>query len=69
MKFEYDQEVDAAYIYLDQQIKGGDVKKTITLNDNIIIDFDKNDKMIGLEILSGGKVLAKKVLFQAKTVS
>ncbi|MCS4537377.1 MAG: DUF2283 domain-containing protein [Thaumarchaeota archaeon] len=68
MKFEYDQEVDAAYIYLDRQIKEGEVKKTIALNDNIIIDFDKNDKLIGLEILSASKVLAKKVLVQAKSL-
>lgn len=68
MKFEYDQEVDAAYIYLDRQIKEGEVKKTIALNDNIIIDFDKNDKLIGLEILSASKVFAKKVLVQAKSL-
>ena len=66
MKFEYDEEVDAAYIYLKYPIKHGEAKKTITLNDNIVVDFDQNDKLIGVEILNASKVLAEKVLVQAK---
>ena len=27
MKFEYDKEVDAAYVYIEHPIKGGEVKK------------------------------------------
>ena len=42
--FEYDKEVDAAYIYLQYPIKEGEAKKTISLNENIILDFDKNKK-------------------------
>ena len=68
MKFEYDKEVDAAYIYLEYPIKKGEAKKTIALNDNIIIDFDKNNKLIGVEVLNASKVLAKKTLVQAKAV-
>lgn len=66
MKFEYDKEVDAAYIYLKCPPKQGEAKRTITLNDNIIVDFDQNDKLIGVEILNASKVLAGKVLVQAK---
>lgn len=66
MRFEYDKEVDAAYIYLKYPIKKGEAKRTIVLNDNIIVDFDKNDKLIGVEILNASKVLAKKVLLEAK---
>lgn len=67
MRFEYDKEVDAAYIYLKYPVKEGEAKKTIVLNDNIIMDFDKNNKLIGVEILNASKVLAKKALAKAMT--
>lgn len=66
MKFEYDNEVDAAYIYLDFPIKDKQVKNTIELNDNIILDFDSNGKLLGVEILDASKVLKKEVLLKVK---
>lgn len=68
MKFEYDKQVDAAYIYLQYPIKHGEAKKTIALNDNIIMDFNKNNKLIGVEVLNASKVLTRKVLVHAKAV-
>ena len=68
MKFEYDKDVDAAYIYLEDSIAEGEVDKTIELNDNIILDFDKNDKLVGVEILSASKVLNKKSLLEAQSI-
>jgi len=64
MKISYDKEVDAAYIYLKHSIEKGEAKKTIELNNNIILDFDKNKKLIGIEVLSASKILGKKVLEQ-----
>ncbi|MFH1978108.1 MAG: DUF2283 domain-containing protein [Candidatus Aenigmatarchaeota archaeon] len=60
MKMTYDKEVDAAYIYLKDTIKKGEVKSTQTMNENIILDFDKDKKLIGIEILSASKVIPKK---------
>ncbi len=68
MKFEYDKDADAAYIYLEHPIKDGEVKSTIELNDNIILDFDANGKLLGVEILDASKVLKKEVLLKAKSV-
>ena len=65
MKFEYDKDVDAAYIYLEHPIKDGQVKKTIELNDNIILDFDEDEKLLGVEILDASKVIKKKALAEA----
>ena len=62
MKLEYDKDVDAAYIYIEYPAKNGKAKKTIELNENIILDFDEDDKLIGVEVLSASKVLSKKVL-------
>ena len=56
MKLEYDKEVDAAYIYLQYPIKEGEAKKTIELNENIILDFDDKGKLIGVEILEAQAV-------------
>ena len=66
MKFEYDKEVDAAYVYIEHPIKEGEVKKTIELNENIILDFDKKGKLLGMEILNASKIMNKKVLIEAQ---
>lgn len=65
MKFEYDRDVDAAYIYLEYPIDDNNIKETIELNDNIKLDFDKNGKLVGVEILDASKVLNEKVLLKA----
>ena len=51
MKIEYDKEVDAAYIYIKDFIKDGEAKKTIELDESIILDFDENNKLLGIEII------------------
>lgn len=66
MNFEYDKEVDAAYIYIKHPIKEGEAKKTIELNENIIIDFDSKGKLLGVEILNASKLLNKKALLKAQ---
>ena len=62
MKVTYDKEADAAYIYLKEKIEKGEVKSTISMNDNIILDFDTNKKLIGIEILSVSTVVPKKAV-------
>jgi len=66
MKLEYDKEVDAAYIYIEYPIRENETKKTIELNENIILDFNDKGKLIGVEILDASKVLNKKVLLEAQ---
>ena len=66
MKLEYDKEVDASYIYIEHPINEREVKKTIELNENIVIDFDKKGKLLGMEILNASKVMNKKVLVEAQ---
>ena len=46
MKFEYDKEADAAYIYLVYPIKEGQAKNTVELKDNIMLDFDGKGKLV-----------------------
>ena len=64
MKFEYDKDADAAYIYIEHPIKEGEVKKTIELNESIILDFDKKGKLLGMEILNASKVTMENFINQ-----
>ena len=68
MKFEYDREADAAYIYLVYPIKNGQSKSTVELKENIILDFDRKGKLLGVEILNASKLLDKKALLKAEGV-
>lgn len=68
MRFEYDKQADAAYIYLEEHVADGQAEKTIELNDDIILDFDKSGKLLGIEILSASKVLHQKSLLGAKSI-
>lgn len=67
MRIEYDKEVDCAYIYLDYPIKDGESKKTVEINDNIIIDLNDKGQLMGIEVLDASKVLSKKALISAET--
>ena len=47
MKIEYDRQVDAVYIYLQQK----EVAKTIELSDVVKVDLDEEGNLIGIEVL------------------
>ena len=71
MKFTYDEEADAAYIYLKYKINPGEVKKTYTCNnveiEGIInLDFDNKMKLIGIEILGAESKLPSVLLEKLK---
>ncbi len=59
MRIEFDKEADAAYIYLKDEIKSSEAKKQICVSDEIIIDLDAEDKLLGIEILNARKNLSK----------
>jgi len=67
MKIEYDKEADAAYIYMVEDIGNGEAVKTIQLNDNIILDFNSEGKLLGIEILDASKILNNEVLLQSQS--
>ena len=52
MKITFDKEIDTAYIYLKEEIKPGEAIKNMQVEDNIILDFDINGKLLGIEILN-----------------
>jgi len=47
MKITFDEKADALYI----QFQNGKSKKTVKLQEGILVDIGKNDKLFGIEIL------------------
>lgn len=70
MKITYDKSADAVYIYL-VDIKPGGVANTYRLDDSeeiadmINLDFDKDNRLLGIEILEASSQLPKEVLDNA----
>ena len=67
MKITYDKSVDAAYIYLIDEIRPSAVKRTyscdpVEVNGEINLDFDADDRLIGIEILGASKRLPEAVI-------
>jgi len=67
MRIKYDDNVDAAYIYFKDKITPGEVKQTITLNENFIVDLDKDGRLLGLEVLNAAKNLTKQAIRELHT--
>jgi uncharacterized protein YuzE len=63
MKIEYDREVDAVYIYLQQK----QVVKTIELSDVVKIDLDEEGNLIGIEVLDATKRYSLADIFNIST--
>lgn len=62
MKIQYDKIADAIYIY----IKKGKISKTIKMKDRLIVDTDKDGKILGMEILGASAQIPKRQLKEIK---
>jgi uncharacterized protein YuzE len=73
MRITYDKSADAAYIYLTD-IPAGGVASTHPLedfeevSDMINLDFDKDKRLLGIEVLSASTQLPKDVLDSAQII-
>jgi len=63
MKIEYDKEVDALYIRIQEK----EVSKTIEIQEGVNIDIDENSKIVGLEILDATKRYSLADIFNIST--
>jgi uncharacterized protein YuzE len=54
MKIEYDDKFDMLYLRFDETIQEVVNQR---INDNIVLDIGKNDKIVGIEILGAMDVL------------
>ena len=67
MKITLDKEANAAYVYF-KEISKGEVKRTISLNEEINIDLDSEGKTLGIEILNASKNLPVKAIKTAEII-
>lgn len=63
MKIEYDQEVDALYIRIQEK----KVARTTELEEGINLDIDEENKIIGLEIIGATERYNPKDIFNIST--
>jgi len=63
MKIEYDKEVDALYIRIQEK----KVSRTEELEDRLNVDFDELGKLIGFEILDATQRYSKAEIFNLTT--
>lgn len=62
MKIEYDPARDLLYIYFAEvEVKAA---RTETISPGVHADFDKDSKLIGIEVVEASKVMGKKIEFK-----
>lgn len=67
MKIEYDPERDLLYIsFVEEGVKS---VETVTIKPGVHADFDKQGKLIGIELLDASEVMGKKIEFTLPEVS
>ncbi len=63
MKIEYDAEIDALYVRLQEKY----VDRTIEIEEGLNIDLDENGRLIGLEVLDATERYSLADLFNIST--
>ncbi len=56
MKITYDEDADAMYIQL---IEGNHQCRTVCLNEDVALDLDARERLVGIEILDAKRVMGK----------
>lgn len=71
MRVAYDSQTDAAYIYLVDELQPGEVVRTYTCDPGevgeINLDFDREGRLVGVEVLNASKKLHAAVLARARS--
>ena len=59
MKIEYDPERDLLYLYFAEPEKKA--AETVTIKPGVFADFDRDGKLLGIEILDAQELMGKKI--------
>jgi uncharacterized protein YuzE len=63
MKIEYDKEVDALYIRIQEK----DVARTQEISEGVNVDFDAEGRLVGLEVLGAAEHYSLADIFNLST--
>lgn len=67
MRIEYDPERDLLYIsFVESEVKAAE---TITITPGVHADFDRDKRLIGIEVIDASKIMGKKVEFKLPELS
>lgn len=67
MRIEFDPERDLLYIYFAEV--GIKAAQTITITQGVHADFDRDGKLIGIEIIEASKIMGEKIEFKLPELS
>jgi len=67
VKGTYDRRADAAYLYLSDGIRDGEVAKTVPVDPAAIggminLDFDEGGRLLGIEVIGASRRLPRELL-------
>jgi len=65
MKIRYDPEADILYIL----IKEGSIKNTVEISDDLFIEYDENNNIVGIEIWQARKNVLKELMEYIKSAT
>lgn len=68
MRVTFDRNANAAYIYLREIEPGGAYKTEVMEDAPIHLDFDKQGRLIGIEVLQATKYLPEEVIRRAERI-
>jgi uncharacterized protein YuzE len=66
MKIEYDPQRDLLYLWFAEPIAKS--ANTITITPGVLADFDKNNKLIGIEVIDASEIIGEKIEFKLPEV-
>ncbi|MDA8214779.1 MAG: DUF2283 domain-containing protein [Nitrospiraceae bacterium] len=67
MRIEYDPERDLLYIsFVEAEVKAAE---TITITPGVHADFDRDKRLIGIEVIDASEIMGKKVEFKLPELS
>ncbi|MCL4455899.1 MAG: DUF2283 domain-containing protein [Nitrospirae bacterium] len=67
MRIEYDPERDLLYIsFVESEVKAAE---TITITPGVHADFDRDKRLIGIEVIDASEIMGKKVEFKLPELS
>jgi uncharacterized protein YuzE len=69
MKIKLDKDADAAYIKVVDEVKDGEATKNVMLSENIILDFNSEGNLLGIEVLDASKTLNQDLLLEASSIN
>lgn len=66
MKIEYDPLRDLLYVYFKEPL--AKAAKTVTVTPGVHADFDRDEKLIGIEVIDASEVIGGKIEFELPEV-